>query len=611
MKGEIGMTPRKKKKVLIITIIVILALTLIGGFVALYLTTDMFKSSKSLFEKYICQNAGNIEAFIGSNEESEQTQKQSAYNTKTELSINYTQGENKENKINNLKWQGDKIVDENDNYQYNEMKLTQGEEDILNIKYVQNDDLYGIKINDLFEKYLTFENNDLESIYKSLGIYEEIIKNLPEEITFEESNNIQLFTNEEIQTLQNKYLNLLINNEYSNNYSKSNEQITINGQNINTTAYSLSMTKEQINNIYIEFLETVKQDEIILGKVRSLQDSALKFVSQETSFEDSFKSKVDEIINDIKNNNIGTQECKIVVYHSNKKTVRTAIITDEYEFNLDIVNNSFMQIRYKTGVEEQNLEITKNDNECKTSFLNQTQNNIQKWELYQNKAQSQNGETKNNKLTIENGENKLEINLTEETSAIQEKKEKVKLDKNNSTIINDLKDEELKDTLTNIQEDIMTELTEVLTKIDVENVQKILNDLGIVKSAVSIERTQMTENEKNRFNKQLEFYTGTNLEPETVLELLEYCKDNLLGIEFPSNTELRLNLDLNENKDTNLYAKIKDILVSDDESKKIYEQLVKFYTENKGNKHYEIKINYNQETGLADNISIIIEKDKE
>ncbi len=604
------MTPRRKKKVLIITIIVILVLALIGGFVALYLTTDMFKSSKSLFEKYISQNAGNIEVFIGSNEELEHTQQQSAYNTKTELSIDYAQGENKENKINNLKWQGDKIVDENDNYQYNEMKLTQGEDDILDIEYVQNNDLYGIKINDLFEKYLAFENNDLESIYKSLGIYEEIIKNLPDEITFEEDNNIKLFTDEEIQTVQNKYLNLLINNKYSNNYSKSNEQITINGQNINTTAYSLSMTKEQLNNIYIEILESVKQDEIILGKVRSLQDSALKYVSQDTSFEDSFKSKIDEIINDIKNNNIGTQECKIVVYHSNKKTVRTAIITDEYEFNLDILNNSFMQIRYKTSVEEQNLEIVKSENECKTSFLNQTKDNIQKWELSQNNGQSENGETKNNKLTIENGENKLEINLNEEINDIKEQKKKVELDNDNSIIINDLKDEELKDTLTNVQEEIMTELTEVLTKIDIENVQKILNDLGIVKSAVSIERTQMTENEKNRFNTQLEFYTGTNLGPETVLELLEYSKDNLLGIEFPSNTELRLNLDLNENKDTNIYTKIKDILISDDENKKIYDQLIEFYTENKGNKHHEIKINYNQETGLADNISIIIEKDK-
>ena len=63
----------------------------------------------------------------------------------------------------------------------------------------------------------------------------------------------------------------------------------------------------------------------------------------------------------------------------------------------------------------------------------------------------------------------------------------------------------------------------------------------------------MTENEKNRFNTQLEFYTGENVTSETVMELLEYCKNNLLGIEFPSNTELRLNLDLNANEDAKIY----------------------------------------------------------
>lgn len=604
------MTPRRKKKVLIITIIVILVLVLIGGFIALYLTTDMFKPNKSLFEKYISQNAENIEAFIGSNEESKKGLKQSSYNTKTELSINYAKGENTENKINNLKWQGNKIVDENDNYQYNEMKLAQGDENILDIKYVQNDDLYGIKINDIFEKYLAFENNNLESIYKNFGLNEEIIKQLPTEIDFEENKNMKLFTDEEIQNLQNKYFNQIINNKYSENYNKSNEQININGQNINTTAYSLSMTKEQINNIYIEILETVKQDELILEKVRNLENSALKYINKEASLEDSFKTKIDETITNIKNNNIGTQKSQFVVYQNNKQTVRTSIIGDGYEIDLDILNNTFMQIRYKTNEEEMSLQITKTENEWKANFVNQKQDDIQNWEISQNKEQDTNGEKKTNKLTIESGENKLEIALNEETKFTSSEQDAIKLDEKNSTIINDLKEEELKETLSSVQEKITGALTETLTKIDIDNIQKILENLGIVKSAVAIERTQMTENEKNRFNTQLEFFTGENVTSETVMELLEYCKNNLLGIEFPSNTELRLNLDLNANEDATLYAKIKDILVNDDDNVKIYETLTKFYTEDKGRNHYEIKINYNEETGLADNISIIIKNDE-
>ena len=50
------MVTRKKRRVLIISLIIVV-LVIIGIVLALlYLTTDMFKSSKTLFAKYVGQN---------------------------------------------------------------------------------------------------------------------------------------------------------------------------------------------------------------------------------------------------------------------------------------------------------------------------------------------------------------------------------------------------------------------------------------------------------------------------------------------------------------------------------------------------------------------------
>ena len=60
------MIARKKQRLIIIISIVLIVLSIIGVLIALYLTTDMFKSKNSLFAKYFLQNVGNIEQIVKS-----------------------------------------------------------------------------------------------------------------------------------------------------------------------------------------------------------------------------------------------------------------------------------------------------------------------------------------------------------------------------------------------------------------------------------------------------------------------------------------------------------------------------------------------------------------
>ena len=50
------MLPRRKRRNLIITSIIILLFIIIGILVFLYITTDAFKSNDTLFVKYLAQN---------------------------------------------------------------------------------------------------------------------------------------------------------------------------------------------------------------------------------------------------------------------------------------------------------------------------------------------------------------------------------------------------------------------------------------------------------------------------------------------------------------------------------------------------------------------------
>ena len=54
------MIPRKKRILIMIISIILVVLMLLVAFALIYLNTDMFKSNKTLFMKYLGQNSENV-----------------------------------------------------------------------------------------------------------------------------------------------------------------------------------------------------------------------------------------------------------------------------------------------------------------------------------------------------------------------------------------------------------------------------------------------------------------------------------------------------------------------------------------------------------------------
>ena len=343
------MMTKKKRKMVMIGIPVIILIIVVSVLIFLYFTTDMFKSSQTLFFKYFGKNYENINEIVETlkNEEYNNVFQFDKYNESAELKINYienygTTSENTDNEINKLKLTVDGETDKENGYQYKDIKLLKEDEKNTEIEYIKNDNIYGIKFSDLFNQFLTVENNNLKDLFEKLGYSEEMLQSIPDKIEIPDIQKIQ-FSENELEKIKEKYLNLIQGKISKDNFSKKQKQtIMINNENITTNIYTLSLTKEQLNNIYLEILEKLKDEEVILNKIEMIQNifNTNKEVNnkEDNDLKSAYTNEIEEMIERINRTNIGNDEVNISVYEYKGSTIKTEIKTPDYEINFEHLN---------------------------------------------------------------------------------------------------------------------------------------------------------------------------------------------------------------------------------------------------------------------------------
>ena len=83
------MMTKKEKRKWIIIVVAIFIILMLAAFVAIYLLTDMFKSNKTLFLKYMGKNAENLETIVETFENKNTIN--GKYEESTEIRVNYTE----------------------------------------------------------------------------------------------------------------------------------------------------------------------------------------------------------------------------------------------------------------------------------------------------------------------------------------------------------------------------------------------------------------------------------------------------------------------------------------------------------------------------------------
>ncbi len=589
------MLTKKKRKLLIISIVIAVILILISIFVVLYLTTDMFKSNQTLFMKYIAKNAENFAQV----QEINMPQKYESYNEKTDIKVNYitnvgTTSENTDNNINNLSLKVEGKRDENPQYDYKKIQLLQKNNAEMTVEYVKNNDNYGLHFNDLFNQYIVVQNSDLKGLFDKLGYTDEIIANIPNQINIEESVNQLKFTEEELMVLQEKYINLLAINVSGNNFGKEPSAIiTIGNNKVATNAYSLTLTKEQLNSLYVKILEEVKKDEIILSKLDKVQEIYNILTlgnSNNINVKQVIIEKIENKIKEINSNNIGTETNKVIVYEADGQTIRTTIQTTEYETSLDYLNVNgekyinLSKSKNKNNVENITCEISQNKN---VIIIENNEEQNPKTIKYEYVTENDGSNINNQYVLMYNDKTqKAELYINQKLEKTEETKEKVEFSSENSVNLTMLERVHVKQIVEQAKKGLEEKIKQVKENVKAEDIENMLESIGIIKDGTILNSTGVTEAERNRFNSKFELLQGEKIPSENLITIIDTIKNNIIDMKVVSNEELKLELDKTKGNE------------------EISEVLKEFLSKDK-NATYNIKIEYD-ENKLAKYINLTI-----
>lgn len=511
----------KSKKILIITLIIILVLAVAGTvFAYLFIATDIFKGDKELFAKYISQNSETLEKFtdLQTKKVYEGLKDEEKYESDTEIKATYSEGGEVSNPINNLSAKINVQKDKSEDYFYADGQISYGDEKYLEAEAIKDQEAYGIRFTDIVKQFVTVKNDSkLGEVAKDLGTDSVTLEKIMDVIDGKENATEEIISKEDVQKIKDKYMNI-ITNAISNGTFSSNKdaKITYNNNTVSAKAYTVSLTSEQVEGMIVEILNNLKE-------------------------EDKIGEKYQDKINDIISNITDEKEIpavKITVYEQNKKTIRTAIeITSLAKITVENTdeNNELKTKIQISGIstettEEYNIEITKKTDE--------NQENVEAVLSVTNGDDTYQAGISN---TLKNSDSEIQI------KTIFEYKKDIltaALNLNNNIILGD--SFEKKQTLSN-NNYVLNDATEesrqkVITQLKQVVPEKMTTRMGLLMEAIGLKQNNVTETEKpesemtqvdiNKFNAKFEFFTGDEVTPENVKTLIGIAKENLGSYEI-------------------------------------------------------------------------------
>lgn len=612
------MLPRKKRRLIVLILIILIILIIGVGFTLVYLNTDLFKSNRTLFMKYFSQNFDNISQMSSNlmqKNDYENSLEQSKYTVNTQINVNNTENlgtteEDTSNVINRLKIVADGQIDKANQYEYQTMNLYKDDDSILGLEYVKDNNTYGIRFSDLFRQFLLVDNSNLQELFRKLGYTDEQITSLPNQIELNLPVEQLNITEQEKEELSERYTNIIRNGLLTQSFSKEqNQTIEIDGKSVQVNVYSVTLTKEQLNNLYLSLLEELKNDEIILGKLDTIQNmiNEVEQLSEDLntqsdtqssteSLREIFLSEIDNIITQINQNNIGQDETRIIVYENMKNTVRTSIQTAEYEINLDFLSvdgQNFVQLSEDNSNNNmtRTISINKSDDklEIEVSVVEgEEETNVT---IQQNKEISGNMMTKTLSARYEDSDNRVDAYVTQNYQTVNQFDNEIVFDDENSIKLNELEQEELQSIMSTVEENVNGKISEIQTEVDMQEVRQVLINAKLLSEDENIQSTGTTETEKSRYNSQFEMLKGENLDADSILNALNASQDFISNIEVISNLELRIILSRNGNNP--------DVVTS-----------LQNFIEEHNNENYNLDVGYDEETGLVSSFMLVINTDE-
>ena len=586
-----------KIKIIIIILIVLIFLVGIGGTV-LYFTTDMLKSSKILFQKYIAQDMQNIvDVFEVSKEEQNiDLLRKSDYKEATNATLKYLEKENDEQEVYTIKEEGINKAQENSSYR--NISMSYGDNVLMSVDLLSQNNTYGFRLANLVQQFVSVQNATVPYFVSSMGldgsIFQETLKGV-------DVAGLLDFSDEEVEQLTNTYMSVVLKDLDKAHYSsKRNSIITLNNkESVTTNAYTLTITKNELDKLYKKLLNQAINDNVILAKLDSI-DSKIKEAgfkeAEGKSLKEQYISNLKEIVDGLEYQGEDSRKISVTVYEQKGRTVRTLIKTENAEYEIDLDSSNGKKLSLKT------TEITGEEKKIKLYTLGKTDN-----EQGRNREFSYSDENQNLEVALNTVQTDSEIAVdtnvnyksTDITSIDFTSKTQIELsaneaipvnfDETNNILLNNYEGDRILSILDSLKNRAIASLEQTQSIINT----KLLNNI-ILKIDEKEQKQQQQEKDdeelkKEKFNNKFILYEGENVEQEYVQKLIKTVSENMEDYQVVSGTQIKILIKEGVKNE----QKANEILTAIDSSKNTF----------------NIKLNYDEQ-GYVNSIDITVYEKK-
>lgn len=536
-----------KIKIIIIILIILMVLTVIGGTI-LYFTTDMLKSSETLFQKYILQDIQNIAEVIDVSKEEQNIDllRKSDYKESTKATLKYLENQNDEEEIYDITETG--VIKSSEGASYRNISAKYGDTELISVDLLKQNNTYGFRLANLVQQFVSVENATLSYFVSSMG-YDG--KYFSEKLNGVDISGLLDFSNEEIEQLSNTYANVIFSDISKNNYSSNSNIITLsNKDSITTNSYTLTLTKNDIDRIYKRVLNQAVNDQILLGKINKIDakiEEAGFVIPEGESLQEIFVSTLQKKINEIEYQGEDTTRISFTVYVSKGITVRTEIKTENKEFIFDLDNKTGKTITLRTteltdqGSETKIYSLAKVDNEQGRSRIITYKDDTQNLEMGINTIKKEGQidivtglDYNNDKITNLNFQSNTNITFGA-TEAIP-----VNFGEDNNILLNNYEGERISSILDNLKKRTIISLENSQSIINTKLLNNILVFIDDIEKQKQEEIQNNIELQKQRFNNQFILYEGEQLEAQYIQKLLKAASRNMSDYKVITGTQIRL-----------------------------------------------------------------------
>lgn len=558
------MNQKKNTKILLILIIIIVIIILAGVGILVF-ATDIFKSDKEMFFKYMADIGDSKKGFIDDGlKQYFEKKNNTPYNDEGEFSVNIS-SDNEQKKfenVNNFNISFSGQVDTANSKAAQNISLNYSNDVKFLINYKQIENKIGLQTKYVGSKFVAIETEKLNKFSEDLDdveSYGEMVDKL------QKMGKVEL-TEDEKSHIKDTYITVINQQLEKDKFSKVKES--------DMSGYKLSLTGTDLQNVLVKLLETLKNDQTTVDKLNEylkIQKNSAKITA----------SQIDDAIKSIKDDtDFSDKNFEIAVYQKNRDVCKLVIETTE----------GTIAIEKKIEGNQQNIVVSyemKEDKKSKISFsanfenLESLQNIKENYELIMSLpevAESSTTTDVDSEVVVYKYNFSNDVNFTD-SATVED------FSSDNSLMLTDYDSDQVSSFLNAVVERISEVNEQQMGQLGLEaNENPIVNiipSIGLYLGNMNVLNqvdSNMSEAEINNFNQKFEAYESTNLKGVTVKGLLSTISLN------------------NQSEETS--NEIKEINYNGEEYEASEQNITLIKGEIDTEKSYRVEFEKDQDTGL-------------